>query len=294
MHLILKLIEVKHEEDLESLPRWGVVAFAARCARHVTSTIQFQDAIQDSRVKGALESAITAAEAAATEPNRASTSELETVFSEAGNAARVLTGSSMPEAVSNAAMAAVGAAQTAYQAAIDAERGGATLMPIGAYALDACVKWAVYAIRDSLSGGSTDELRDNPIIASIRNDYAELNSKANSREWTDESPVSPRQFVPSVRSSTFEGERSNTQLEGHFVFLLPHAGYEYTEVGSGGSGGDTYSQVGAWRSYSLGTLAFAIGVEILIEHPLKQATIWSKCVVSHSGRVVFDQAWKWE
>jgi hypothetical protein len=157
------------EEELRTLPRWAVVAYAARCARRVQPlfTHYWPDAPRE-HVE-AVDRAITLAEAAAADPASAS------------DWVPALAARSAANAAANAA-AARSAARSAANAAANAALNAAAANPAAAALTAANAAHATAANPAAAANAAA-------LAHAARRDFDLLRALAEQHGWTDDSPV---------------------------------------------------------------------------------------------------------
>ena len=156
-------------EDVMGLPRWAIVAFAARCARRA---VERSDEYRES---AALRAAVSFAERAASEGK---------VLAES------LGDEGTPEVVKNAAVACSEATTKFGLLAAHAARHAATIV------LAAHVTPIDIAVREALGAMSCAADMRIP-RAKIRSDFGHLFERAMSEDWRDDTPVAPK-FFPTL------------------------------------------------------------------------------------------------
>ena len=162
------------EEDLRKLPRWAIVAFAARCARRVQPLFAkyWKDAPKE-HIE-AVDRAITLSEASAR------VGRPEASLSDAADAARVA--AAAYAAVDAAAYAAADAADAAAYAAVDARAAADAAVDARAAA-----RAAAYAAARAAADAAD---------AAAWSDYDRLLELATAERWAHDAPVDPDRLGP--------------------------------------------------------------------------------------------------
>jgi hypothetical protein len=174
-------VRLPTEEELRALPRWAVVAFAARCARRVQPLFtHFWPKAPREHIE-AVDRAISLTQASAADPSSVSTYEVRAAADYVDDAYVAATAADIPEA----AYATSPAANAAHAAAADADSAflGAFLTARAARAADA--------------------------VVAMRRDYELLRAAAASEGWTDDTPVPPEFFGPLWPEGEPEGWPTN-------------------------------------------------------------------------------------
>lgn len=172
------------KEDIQKLPRWAQVAFAARCARRVERVVL--DLTLSQEKKSAVIRATDLAERAAADPASASSEADEKAAMQAAAGATHAANTCLDNKSANEAASA--SAMAAYAAA---------------YAISANYAKAAEASSASLS---TDRVADAARTAAsaghsrtaelIARDFASLLQHAIQQKWNDQTPVDPSVFGP--------------------------------------------------------------------------------------------------
>lgn len=149
------------KEELQTLPRWAIVAFAARCARRVLPLVEPKG---NHTFFGAISRSVEAAESAA---SAAHSADAIIAASVADHAA----GDSLHAAAFAAAIAAAQAAAAAHAHAADN----------AADAADNAARATAY---------------DDAANAAMRRDFELLVAASKAERWTDKTPVGPEFFGP--------------------------------------------------------------------------------------------------
>ena len=201
------------QSDLETLPRWARVAFAARCAERVVPISRLQDDIRGEWTGMARVAIDRAARAAANRGGDAA----ERIAREAAVAARqavsVLRESPRSHArtatlaaVDAAAWAADAAADAAFAATVDTDDTDAALAAI-ADADGAALAAAVRAVaaadaaanaisREGIRIGLFDSDDGAAYAAAVKQDWLALDQENKNGAWTDETPAPQSVFGP--------------------------------------------------------------------------------------------------
>jgi hypothetical protein len=173
-------VTLPSEEEIEELPRWARVAFAARCARRV---LAFWTGWPDASKK-ALLNTITATEFAerAAKTGYALPESVETAKNASVTAAVAASGSGSPSAE-----AAARAVARAVEAAAD-DTAPYTVVPFTARVTAEAAEAAAEAVNLAHSYTAIQHI--------IRRDFEHLANLADWQNWTDDTPVPPEVFGP--------------------------------------------------------------------------------------------------
>ena len=184
-------VEVPTRDELAQLPRWAIVAFAARCARRVQPlfTQSWPDAPQHHVI--AVENAIALSEKRASSGKSNSLVVPGVIIVSGGGVYAAARAAYTAYAASTAATAAARAADAAAYAARAAD---------AADAADAAAR-AADAVRaaDAATKAARHAVNASPIqiiLSSIRNDFACLLEASRRENWDDTTPVPPSFFEP--------------------------------------------------------------------------------------------------
>lgn len=158
-------------EEIERLPRWARVSFAARCARRVASVFEadLPDTLKN-HVEG-LKSAVTCAERGASDAY-SSAYECDNAVAKAD--------------LANAHATRFVAARAAESAAAAASASATSVNSfVSAKAAESAAAASANAAHDEVRG---------QVMAAIWRDYELLRSVVNKEHWTDQTPVTPEFF----------------------------------------------------------------------------------------------------
>lgn len=157
-------------EELATLPRWAIVAFAARCARRVLPMFKHVLAEAPQKQVQDLDQAVTAAEQAAAEAGGDGV-----LNATAGDQALTISLSTPSPVAASIATAAFNASHAVNYARLGPRQG----------VVDAGISAAIVAVTiTSVSGNA------------VRIDFDRLRKAAAQEKWTDDTPVPPSFFGP--------------------------------------------------------------------------------------------------
>lgn len=213
------------EKELQELPRWAVVAFAARCARRVQPLFERWDTGKTHTTD--IENAILLAERAthadreATETTTAAvaaainTAKAANTTGETATAAAAIAAADAATHAANAARVNAGAFSNAFSAAFAAANAST-------HAARAAGVAASHAadVAESDTGTAVAE-----IVMAMRRDFELLEETTKQEGWTDDTPVPPEFFGPLWAEGDPKGwpakEKTSEGQELVFEFEIP-------------------------------------------------------------------------
>ncbi|MEM7233957.1 MAG: hypothetical protein AAF517_17395 [Planctomycetota bacterium] len=176
------------EDELTQLPRWALVALAARCARRAQPLFSSDWPDAPEEFKQSIDEALALTEASAA--NAEVDERLPTAGQLAGNTATTAGNLTARFASFTVAFAAVNAANVA-----NAENNDTAVAFVQATA-DSCHKSATFAsVRSSLLKGSSTAVAA-AFNKEMRADFNALLNMSRRNEWSDSSPVNPDELGP--------------------------------------------------------------------------------------------------